>query len=143
MKWIDLPPVWTLVALVIAYNVPFPDIIGPAVVFGSLLLVLAGTLFVTALFEFSRARTTVVPHQNPSALITSGIFRLSRNPIYLADLLVLAGLSLIWGKFLGLLLVPALGWWLQRRFILPEEVTLEARFPEDFATYSQNTRRWL
>lgn len=143
MKWFDLPPVWTLVALVIAYNAPFPDIIAPTVAFGSILLVLAGALFAAALLEFSRARTTVVPRQNPSALITSGIFRLSRNPIYLADLLVLAGLSLIWGKFLGLLLVPALGWWLQRRFILPEEVTLKARFPEDFAAYSRNTRRWI
>lgn len=143
MKWFDLPPVWTLVALVIAYNAPFPDIIAPTVAFGSILLVLAGALFAAALLEFSRARTTVVPRQNPSALITSGIFRLSRNPIYLADLLVLAGLSLIWGKFLGLLLVPALGWWLQRRFILPEEVTLETRFPEDFAAYSRNTRRWI
>lgn len=143
MKWIDLPPIWTLLALVIAYNVPFPEVIAPNLVFGLLFLGLAGTLFAAALREFSSARTTVIPRQSPSALITSGIFRLSRNPIYLADLLALAGLSLIWGKFLGLLLVPALAWWLQRRFILPEEATLAAQFPSEFAQYKLKTRRWI
>ena len=143
MKWLDLPPFWTLLALVVTYLIAVPTVIGPQVVVGALILLGAGALMIAALVAFARAKTTVIPRQSPSALITSGIFRLSRNPIYLADLLILAGLSLIWGKFLGLLLVPVLGWWLQKRFILPEEATLAAEFPEDFAQYSSKTRRWF
>lgn len=85
----------------------------------------------------------MIPRQTPSALITTGIFRLSRNPIYLADLLILAGFSLIWGKPLGLVLVPVLAWILFARFIQGEEARLRAMFGAEFEAYAARTRRWL
>ena len=78
-----------------------------------------------------------------AALITTGIFRLSRNPIYLADLLILTGVSLIWGKFIGLILVPLLGWVLFRRFISGEEARLREIFGEEYTAYTARTRRWI
>lgn len=104
---------------------------------------LAAGLVVAAVLEFSRARTTTIPREAPSALITTGIFRHSRNPIYLADLLVLFGVSLIWGSVPGLVLVPVLGWLLQARFIRGEEERLAAAFGTEFETYRSATRRWI
>ena len=55
-----------------------------------------------AALSFLRARSTIVPHEQPAKLITGGLYRLSRNPIYLADLLLLGGLALVWGSVAGL-----------------------------------------
>ncbi len=147
MKWIDLPPIWLAACLVLAW--------GGTRVFGALwhgglplflglFLVAAGILLmVGAVLAFSKARTTVIPHQQPSTLVDHGILRHSRNPIYLGDVLVLLGMSLIWGSLIGLALVPLLAVILQRRFIIPEEARLAAAFPEAFAAYQSQTRRWL
>ena len=75
--------------------------------------------------------------------MTGGIFRFSRNPIYLADLLILCGFALIWGRVLGFLLVPVLAILLQRRFILPEEARMREKFGAAFDAYVAQTRRWL
>ena len=106
-------------------------------------LVAAGCLVVAAVIEFARVRTTIVPRKAPSGLITSGIFRYSRNPIYLADLLILAGLALLWGSVIGLLLVPVLGWILHVRFIRGEEERLTEAFGEEYLSYCAATRRWI
>ena len=102
-----------------------------------------GCLTVAALVEFARSKTTVIPHLDPTALITGGVFRWTRNPIYLADALILAGFALIWGKVLGLILVPALALLLDRRFIRGEEARLSTAFGEAFAAYAAQTRRWF
>ncbi len=143
MKWIDLPPVWTIAALVLAKSLPIDAGLAKAPTFGGIVLCVAAALIGASLVEFARVKTTVIPHQDPSALITSGIFRLSRNPIYLADLLILAGFSLIWGKFIGLVLVPVLGFVLITRFIAGEEARLHARFGPEYAAYCARTRRWI
>ena len=143
MKWIDLPPVWTVAALYLTWVVPLAAPFGPAAFPGRIALGAAAVLIAASLVEFVRARTTVIPREAPSALITSGIFRLSRNPIYLADLLILAGFSLIWGKFLGLILVSVLAWVLFRRFINGEEARLGQAFGEEYAAYVSRTRRWI
>ena len=143
MRLIDLPPLWLLAFLVPTWAVPVSLPWGGAFWPGVFLLVVAAALTVAALVEFARARTTVIPHQVPNALLTGGVFRWTRNPIYLADLLVLLGLSLIWGQLVGLLLLPVLWVVLERRFILPEEARLRAAFPEAFEDYAKTTRRWI
>lgn len=96
-----------------------------------------------AFVEFRRAATTVIPRQDPSSLITGGVYRWSRNPIYLADVLILLGFVLIWGRALGFVLVPVLAVLLDRRFILGEEARLRAAFGEKFDAYAQQARRWI
>lgn len=111
---------------------------------GGLLFFTAGAvLTLGALLEFRRSATTVIPRQAPSALITGGIFRWSRNPIYLADILILLAFALIWGKLLGFLLAPVLAVFLDRRFIRAEEMRLRAAFGDAFDRYAETTRRWI
>lgn len=142
MKWIDLPPVWLLVCAFVAWNWRWPVAWEGTLWLGVICIAVAAALFLAAVLEFRRARTTIVPHQMPNALITGGIFKFTRNPIYLADLLVLAGLALIWGSVPGLLFVPVLGALLQKRFILPEEERLAEAFGTAFEEYTRGTRRW-
>ncbi|MBT8459461.1 MAG: isoprenylcysteine carboxylmethyltransferase family protein [Boseongicola sp.] len=143
MKWIDLPPVWTVAALFVTWAIPLTAPWGPMILPGRIALGAAAVLIAASLVEFMRARTTVIPREAPSALITTGIFRLSRNPIYLADLLLLAGFSLIWGKFLGLVLIPVLAWVLIKRFIAGEEARLSEAFGAEYEAYRAATRRWI
>ncbi len=143
MRLLDLPPLWLLAFLLLTWTVPVPLPWGSAFWPGVALLVVAAALTVAALVEFARARTTVIPHRAPDALITSGVFRWTRNPIYLADLLVLLGLSLIWGRLAGLLLLPALWAVLELRFIRPEEARLYEAFPDYFKAYAKTVRRWI
>lgn len=143
MRFVDLPPIWLLAALILVWVSPWQ--VAWAWLFwpGLLLLVAAAFLTLGAVREFSRSRTTIIPHLDPKALITGGIFRYTRNPIYLADVLILLGLSLIWGKPLGLVLALPFAWLLQTRFIRGEEARLQAAFGDAFKHYAANTRRWL
>ncbi len=149
MKWLDLPPVWLLVFAVIAYwqarLLPMGlSLAHPVTMLVGGLLVGAGiVLILLAAIEFRKHKTTIVPHQEASALVQSGVFSRSRNPIYLADVLILTGLVLRWDAVLSLVLVPILFWVLETRFIIPEENRLRRQFRADFARYTQKTRRWL
>lgn len=149
MKWIDMPPVWLLAFLAMAWiqasHYPAGLSFGGAWAdFAGGLLVGGGVvLFVLALMEFRRARTTIVPGREADRLITSGIFKRSRNPVYLADTLILAGFVLRWDAVLSLVLLPVFVWVIEKRFIEGEEDMLRRKFRADFARYCQKTRRWL
>lgn len=143
MKWVDLPPVWLFLTLVLTWMSPWQLPWGAAFWPGAILLAVAAVLLAAALVEFLKARTTFIPREAPSALITSGIFRLTRNPIYLADGLILAGFALIWGKVLGLILVLPLLWLIDQRFVRGEEARLRDAFGDAFEAYARRTRRWI
>lgn len=149
MKWIDMPPVWLLVCLGLAwvqarYMTAGLSFGGSWADFAGGLLVGGGViLFALALVEFRRARTTIIPGREADRLITGGIFKRSRNPIYLADALILAGFILRWDAVLSLVLLPVFVWIIEKRFIEREENMLRRKFRADYARYCQKTRRWL
>jgi len=147
MRHLDYPPIWLLAALALVWaeTLLMPGLLGWAWLqqAGTLIVGVALVLIALAAVEFLRARTTIIPHQVPQRLITTGIFALSRNPIYLADMLLLVGLSLRWGAVSGLVLAPVLFRVLQQRFILPEEARLRATFGPEAERYMARTRRWI
>ncbi len=149
MKWIDIPPVWLagFAALAWVQAAHFPAGLSFGGVWADLLggLLVGGGLVLLALAfaEFRRHRTTIVPHLEADRLIQTGIFRRSRNPIYLGDVLILAGLILRWDAVLSLPLVPILLWIYETRFVIPEENRLRKKFRAEFARYCQKTRRWV
>lgn len=145
-QMIDLPPVWLagFAALVWAAGAVWPVPLDGALHAAGLVLVGTGlALMIAAAWEMRRRRTTVVPHQQPSALVVSGVFRFSRNPIYLGDALILAGLCLRWDAPAALLLVPVFMAVIARRFIIPEEARLRQGFGAAFGDWAARTRRWL
>ncbi len=145
LRALDYPPVWLMAALGLVWleTALVPGLVDWARGLGNVLVLLAIAIFVLAVWEFLRARSTIIPHQTPQKLITTGIFAMSRNPIYLADVILLVGLSLRWGAVSGLLLAPVLVWILQQRFIHGEEARLHATFGADATRYMARTRRWI
>lgn len=100
---------------------------------------------VAGVWSFRRARTTVNPHsvERVSALVTSGIFRRTRNPMYLGLLFVLAGWAAHRANALALVFLPVFVAYLNRFQIVPEERVLAAKFGPEFAAYAARVRRWL
>lgn len=149
MKWFDMPPVWLagFAALAWIQVRVFPlglSLEGAVTDFLAAILIGGGVLLMVLAFsEFRRHRTSIIPHETPARLIQSGIYKRSRNPIYLADVLILAGLVLRFDAVLSLVLVPTLLWVLERRFVIPEENRMRRRFRADFARYERKVRRWL
>jgi len=96
-------------------------------------------------FAFRRARTTVNPLRPDAAseLVTSGPYRITRNPMYVGHALVLTGWTIVLAHPLGFVVVPAFVLWIDRLQIPPEEAALAALFPDAFADYTQRVRRWL
>ncbi len=143
----DWPPLWLCLCLALAYGLrqpnPWPVIGGIQGGLGIGLVVLGLLLMVLAVWEMARARTTVIPRQSPKALVTSGIFRLTRNPIYLGDAMVLLGAILWWRAALALPLVPAFMLVIHWRFIRGEETALKSAFPDSFAAWAAQVRRWI
>ena len=110
---------------------------------GGMLVGLGLIVMGLAVVEMTRQKTTVVPHMEASHLVTKGIFARSRNPIYLGDALVLAGLALRWDSPVALVLVPVFMAIITWRFIIPEEMRLASKFGADFTAYCARTRRWV
>ncbi|MFC0229435.1 methyltransferase family protein [Serratia aquatilis] len=122
------------------WQVRFANLSGSA-----LLLVIAAAIMFSASRSFLRAGTTLHPQklQQVSALIVSGSFRFSRNPIYLGQMLLLAAWALAlggWGVWLWWLLYFA---YLDGVQIPREEKFLQARFGEDYTSFCRRVRRWL
>jgi protein-S-isoprenylcysteine O-methyltransferase Ste14 len=148
MKFLDIPPVWLTGFAALAWlqsqfldvDIRFgPDISGQL---GTAFVAVGLILIGFAAFEFYRKRTTIVPHMNPSALIQSGIFLRSRNPIYLADTVILAGLILRWDAVLSVVLIPAFMWLITNRFISTEEQEMRGIFGTEFAECERKVRMW-
>lgn len=98
-----------------------------------------------ALFEFRRAKTTVNPltPEAAAAIVTSGIYRYSRNPMYVGLLLALIGWFVWLSHLLAFLLLPMFVLYLNRFQIEPEERALSAKFGGLFRDYRHSVRRWL
>ena len=105
----------------------------------SLLLMLSGVV------SFKRASTTVNPAypEKASQLVSSGVYRYTRNPMYLGMLILLVG----WGVYLGsgscFLLLPVFAGYISRFQIQPEERALSARFGDKYKAYQGEVNRWF
>jgi len=110
---------------------------------GILLVATAVLLAGIALLHFRRAKTAVEPWHPTTTIIQHGIYRYSRNPIYLAFCMATAGAALIIDSWWGLIALAPLVWLLQLLVIRREERYLEARFADTYLDYKRRVRRWL
>lgn len=109
-------------------------------------LVLAGlALMLASVWTLWRARTTVNPFhpEQASHLVSAGVYRISRNPIYLGDALLLAGAICWLGQPVGLLVLALFVLFIDRFQIRAEEQALADRFGPAYGTYRAHTRRWI
>ncbi len=93
--------------------------------------------------QFSKAGTNIIPLTRSSALVTDGVFAVSRNPMYLGMILFLAGACIV-ANTLSAWLVPVCFFFLiKHRFILREEALMEETFGAAYSAYQAKVRRWL
>jgi protein-S-isoprenylcysteine O-methyltransferase Ste14 len=142
------PPVWLVIGLIIIFcldrYLPLARFTGnSAMAVGSVLIVAGLLLLVFAGGLFKRAGTEMIPFRDVSALVTDGVYRFSRNPMYLGMALVLLGTACTTGVASGLLVTPAFMTVIEWRFIRPEEAMLRRVFGEDFEAYCSRVRRWI
>jgi protein-S-isoprenylcysteine O-methyltransferase Ste14 len=118
---------------------PFQSIVG--LVVG----VLGITACVLGILEFKRAKTTVNPTKprSSSSLVKTGIYRHTRNPMYLGFLLMLAGWAALTATFLSILGLSAFVIYMNRFQIEPEERALASLFGDEFRAYCSTVRRWI
>lgn len=142
------PPVLLLIHIFLTYvlnwliplSFNFPDVL---VWIGFALAAIGIGLAASAVSQFMRAHTTLDPHGSVAAVVKSGPYRFSRNPIYLGFVLLLIGFSFILRSYWGLLLAPVLMLSLYQLVIQHEEKYLEKKFGESYTSYRSRVRRWL
>ena len=98
-----------------------------------------------ALGLFRRAETTVDPRypSRSDTIVTGGIYRVTRNPMYVGMALVLLAIAIATGDVLNLLVLAFFLWFITRFQIRPEEEALRAKFGEAYDSYTRRVRRWL
>ena len=122
----------------LAVSIPGREVLAGAAAVAGFVIALAGVL------AFRRRRTTVDPRDpaKASALVTTGIYRMSRNPMYLGFLLALVAWSIALANLAAFAVLPLFVLYLDVFQIAPEERALAARFPE-FGEYRRAVRRWI
>lgn len=143
-----LPPFYFLGAILgmVALDrfLPIVTLIEPPLTYlGWILFALGLGLAFTVNWHFRRAKTTIKPFEESSALVTDGPFAFSRNPIYLGALVSLFGIFLVLGSLSPFALIPPFVYIIHTRFILVEERMLEDAFGETYRDYKGRVRRWL
>lgn len=139
------PPLLLLALAAIVWFLPGTASSIGHLAFGLPIIVLGLSLNALPKMLFRRAGTTVNPlrPEQSSSLITSGLYRCSRNPMYLGYAVALTGWVICLGQPLGLLVVGLFVGYVTRLQIMPEERQLAAMFPAEYALYSATVRRWI
>ena len=143
-----LPPAVLAVALIVmvALHFAWPGtqlLRYPLTLIGLLPLATGIALNLSVDRAFKVHRTTIKPFERPSFLVTSGAFRLSRNPIYLGMVLLLLGVALLLGTLTPLAVVPVFALWIDRGVIRFEERMLAETFGDAWRSYRRRVRRWI
>lgn len=149
MKWLEtrVPPLVVLFAAgALAWLTPQLTLTLPGLDMAGLLIAALGVIVCGAgIAEFRRARTTVSPvdPSAASALVDTGIYRWTRNPMYLGMAMLLLGWTIILGNPAGLLAVPLFQIYLNTFQIRTEEFALRGLFGDAYIAYCARVRRWI
>ena len=112
-------------------------------IIGSLMIVLALIIFVKASRAIKKHKTTIFPDGIPSFLVEEGIFKLSRNPIYLAMIILMIGISIVCQNIAGLVFPVIFYSWINKRWIFEEERNLKKAFGKKYLDYCTKVPRWF
>ena len=143
-----LPPTYFLSAIVLAvllhFVVPARQVVGSFWRFlGMVPLAVGVFLNLAADQAFKKHKTTVKPFEESNVLVTEGVFRISRHPMYLGMVLILMGVALLLGSVTPFAVVAVLAVVFDRVFITAEERMLKQNFEEQYGEYRKRVRRWI
>ena len=132
---------WFASSLVTPVSVPFGVRVGAALA----LVVIGLSISISGMVSFRRAKTTINPSKPSAAssLVTSGVYRYTRNPMYLGLSVTLMAWAVFLSNLLALVAVPLFVLYISRFQISPEERVLSSLFGAEYAAYKEKVRRWL
>ena len=142
------PPIIALMCIAINYlsthfinPFKFPNIkiIGVFILLAGLVTAFLGYLL------FKKYKTTVNPinPEETTILVTTGIFSITRNPMYLGLFFVICSTVLLFGSWFGIIILMFFVWYINKFQIIPEEETMEKKFGNKYNEYKKNVRRWI
>jgi protein-S-isoprenylcysteine O-methyltransferase Ste14 len=92
---------------------------------------------------FKKEQTTVKPFESSTALVTTGVFRISRHPMYLGMVLILLGIAILMGSLTPLFVITIFGTLIELVFVRTEERMLEEQFGPTWVAYKKKVRKWI
>mgnify|MGYP001473532230 CR=1 FL=1 len=148
MKTKIVPDAWFIIMLALSctfhYLIPVARIIPHPYNLTGIVFILSGfALTLAANFVMIKSHTTNQPGETPDMLLTTGPFKISRNPVYLGMTIILMGVEILLGSLSALIVPVIFVIIIDRLFIKPEEDVLESLFGERYSEYSKRVRRWL
>ncbi len=143
-----VPPVYLLAALILMtvmhFTMPLAEFVPDPYNYGGALLVVLGLgLAAVSARAFKAADTGIVPFDEATALVTSGLYRYTRNPMYLGMVFLLLGTAILFGTAGSALPIPFFVWIIHNNFIVGEERFMEEAFGEQYLEFKSRVRRWL
>ena len=149
MKTIKIPPpilVLILTSLVYFSSTKLESIYLPYRQTVSVLILIIGlVVIISPVFDFIKSKTTVNPvkFQNVNRLVTTGIYKYSRNPMYLGMILIIISTTVYYLNFLSVFSPLIFYIWINKFQISREEIFLEGKFGNEYLKYKSKTRRWI
>ena len=144
------PPIVYATGLLVGWwldrRIPVPITLGPSSgrpIAAAICLVASAAAIASAFMTFRRARTTVIPGRAANALVTSGPYQLSRNPMYVSFAVAYVGVTLLLNTWWPAVLLPVVVLIIDRAVIRGEERYLASVFPTEYAEYRSRVRRWI
>ena len=148
MKKLKIPPFYLLISVlsIVLLSKYFPVIEFDREKFKmlSLLILLTGiSLLSISSSLFTKHKTPIKPFKESTHLITTGIYKYSRNPIYLGMVLILIGVGIYMGAGSSLFVVLIFIYFIRKDFVIKEEAFLLELFGEEYKNYKEKVRRWF
>ena len=142
------PPIITLICIVLNYlstylinPIKFPN----TEIISGLIFLLGLFTAIFAILLFKKDKTTVNPidPEETTTLVTTGIFSITRNPMYLGLFFLISSTVLFFGSWLGIIILVIFVWYINKFQIIPEEQAMEKLFGKKYNEYKKNVRRWI
>ena len=141
------PPIVTLLCIVIIYlfesqiEYSEPDLKAVGIIF----LILGLIIIFSAVLKFIKTKTTVDPTRphKTSNLVISGIYKITRNPMYLGMLFLIMAYAIYNNNVMGCIIIPIFIFYINKFQIEPEEIEMRKKFGESFENYCKKVNRWL
>lgn len=143
-----IPPVYFFITLLIMIALhhffPVKTFIFPYITYVGVILISFGFAFVLwSAFLFGKAGTPIRPFQESTKLVRDGMYRVTRNPMYLGLSVVLIGIAFLLGTISPFLPIPFFIMLIHNLFVVQEELILEEHFGDEYIQYKLSVRRWL
>jgi len=143
-----IPPVYLLTSLILMFvldrYLPVQKIITSPFNYSGIFVGFCGlALAASGVISFKKAGTAIRPFESSTALVKDGLYRYTRNPMYLGMVILLIGVASYLGSLTPYVLIPVFFFIIQQCFIKHEELFLENIFGQEYLDYKTKVRRWL